>query len=66
MFVLHQAALPSVPRSIADPLETHRHCATGTLNVLIAARDAGVKAPGLRRLSLQPTVIKRATPKSNR
>ena len=42
-FVLHQAALPSVPRSIAEPLETHRHCATGTLNLLIAARDAGVK-----------------------
>ena len=42
-FALHQAALPSVPRSIADPLETHRHCVTGTLNVLIAARDAGVK-----------------------
>ena len=42
-FVLHQAALPSVPRSIADPLETHRHCVTGTLNLLIAARDAGVK-----------------------
>ena len=42
-FVLHQAALPSVPRSVADPLETHRHCVTGTLNVLIAARDNGVK-----------------------
>ena len=42
-YVLHQAALPSVPRSIADPLETHRHCVTGTLNVLVAARDAGVK-----------------------
>lgn len=42
-FVLHQAALPSVPRSTANPLETHRHCVTGTLNVLIAARDAGVK-----------------------
>jgi len=42
-YVLHQAALPSVPRSIADPLETHRHCVNGTLNVLIAARDAGVK-----------------------
>ena len=42
-FALHQAALPSVPRSIANPLETHRHCATGTLNVLIAARDAGLK-----------------------
>lgn len=42
-YVFHQAALPSVPRSIADPLETHHHCVTGTLNVLIAARDAKVK-----------------------
>jgi len=42
-FVLHQAALPSVPRSIADPLETHRHCLTGTVNVLIAARDQGLR-----------------------
>ena len=42
-YVLHQAALPSVPRSIKDPLTTHEVNATGTLNVLIAARDAGVK-----------------------
>ena len=42
-YVLHQAALPSVPRSLADPLETHRHCVTGALTVLVAARDAGVK-----------------------
>jgi nucleoside-diphosphate-sugar epimerase len=42
-FVLHQAALPSVPRSIADPATTHDVGATGTLNVLIAARDGGVK-----------------------
>ena len=42
-FVLHQAALPSVPRSLADPLETHLHCLTGTLNVLLAARDCGVR-----------------------
>ena len=42
-FVLHQAALPSVPRSLAHPLETHLHCLTGTLNVLVAARDCGVK-----------------------
>lgn len=41
--IFHEAALPSVPRSIADPLETHEHCVTGTLNVLIAARDAGVR-----------------------
>ena len=42
-YVLHHAALPSVPRSVADPLETHRHCVTGTLNLLVAARDAEVK-----------------------
>ncbi len=42
-YVLHQAALPSVPRSVEHPLETHEICVTGTLNVLIAARDAGVK-----------------------
>jgi nucleoside-diphosphate-sugar epimerase len=41
--VLHQAALPSVPRSIADPLGSHAVNATGTLNVLIAARDARVQ-----------------------
>jgi UDP-glucose 4-epimerase len=41
--VYHQAALPSVPRSVDDPLETHRHCVTGTLNVLIAARDGGAR-----------------------
>lgn len=42
-YVIHLAALPSVPRSVADPLETNRHCVDGTLNVLVAARDAGVK-----------------------
>jgi UDP-glucose 4-epimerase len=42
-YVFHQAALASVPRSVADPLTTHEANATGTLNVLIAARDAGVK-----------------------
>lgn len=41
--VFHQAALPSVPRSVAAPLETHEQCVTGTLNVLMAARDAGVR-----------------------
>lgn len=40
--VLHQAALGSVPRSMADPLNTHRANATGFLNMLVAARDAGV------------------------
>jgi nucleoside-diphosphate-sugar epimerase len=42
-YVLHQAALPSVPRSVSDPLASHECNATGTLNVLIAARDANVK-----------------------
>jgi nucleoside-diphosphate-sugar epimerase len=42
-YVLHQAALASVPRSLKDPIATHHANATGTLNVLIAARDAGVK-----------------------
>ena len=41
-FVLHQAALPSVPRSVADPAASHEACATGTLNMLVAARDADV------------------------
>jgi UDP-N-acetylglucosamine 4-epimerase len=40
--VLHQAALGSVPRSISDPLATHRANATGFLNMLVAAKDAGV------------------------
>ena len=41
--VFHQAALGSVPRSVADPLTTHEVNITGTLNVLLAARDAGVR-----------------------
>jgi nucleoside-diphosphate-sugar epimerase len=42
-YILHQAALPSVPRSVVDPLTSHEVNATGTLNILIAAKDAGVK-----------------------
>ncbi len=42
-YVFHLAALPSVPRSIDDPLTTHTYNVTGTLNTLIAARDAQVK-----------------------
>jgi UDP-glucose 4-epimerase len=41
--IFHQAALPSVPRSVDDPLTTHEYNVTGTLNVLLAARDAGVR-----------------------
>jgi nucleoside-diphosphate-sugar epimerase len=42
-YVLHQAAIPSVPRSVADPLTSNRANITATLNALVAARDAGVK-----------------------
>lgn len=42
-YVLHQAALGSVPRSIANPLDSHRHNVDGFMNMLIAARDAKVK-----------------------
>jgi len=41
--VLHQGALPSVPRSVDDPALTHRHCVDATFTLLLAARDAGVK-----------------------
>jgi nucleoside-diphosphate-sugar epimerase len=42
-YVLHQAAIPSVPRSVKDPITSNRANVDGTLNVLVAARDAGVK-----------------------
>jgi len=41
--VYHIGALPSVPRSVDDPLESNRHNVDGTLNVLVAARDAGAR-----------------------
>jgi len=42
-FVFHQAAIPSVPRSIKDPRSSHETNITGTLNVLLAARDNNVR-----------------------
>jgi UDP-N-acetylglucosamine/UDP-N-acetyl-alpha-D-glucosaminouronate 4-epimerase len=42
-FVLHQAAIPSVPRSVKDPVTSNRANITASLNVLVAARDAAVK-----------------------
>ena len=42
-YVYHQAALASVPRSVKDPLATNEACVTGTVNVLHAAKEAGVK-----------------------
>jgi nucleoside-diphosphate-sugar epimerase len=42
-YIFHQAAIPSVPRSIADPKSTERANINGTLSLLLAARDAGVQ-----------------------
>ncbi len=42
-YVLHEAAIPSVQRSVLDPMISHRSNVDSTLNILIAARDAGVK-----------------------
>lgn len=42
-YVLHEAAIPSVPKSVADPYTSNRANVDGTLNLLIAARDAKVK-----------------------
>jgi nucleoside-diphosphate-sugar epimerase len=42
-FVLHQAAIPSVPRSVEDPITSNRANIDASLNVLVASRDAGVQ-----------------------
>jgi nucleoside-diphosphate-sugar epimerase len=42
-YVLHQAAIPSVPRSVEDPVTSNRANVDASLNILVAARDAGVK-----------------------
>ena len=42
-YILHQAAIPSVPRSVEDPVSSHNANITGTLNVLMGAREAKVK-----------------------
>jgi len=42
-YVLHQAAIPSVPRSVADPVTSNRSNIDGSLNILVAARDARVR-----------------------
>lgn len=60
--VFHEAALASVPRSVAAPLESHAACATGTLTLLNGARDAGVKrfvyAASSSAYGDQPTPLK--------
>jgi len=42
--IFHQAAIPSVPRSVKDPIASNEANITGTLNVLVAAKDCGVPA----------------------
>jgi nucleoside-diphosphate-sugar epimerase len=67
-FVLHQAAIPSVPRSVQDPITSNRANIDASLNVLVAARDANVKrlvyagsssaygdAPTLPKIETMPT-----------
>ena len=41
--VLHQGAVPSVPRSVDDPATTHQHCVNATFTLLLAARDSKIK-----------------------
>src|SRR6476646_7650773 len=41
--VFHEAALPSGPRSVDDPAETHRACLDGTFKLLVKAKEGGVK-----------------------
>ncbi len=41
--VFHEAALPSVPRSVEDPAETHRACVDGTFNLLLKSKETGVR-----------------------
>ena len=63
--IFHQAALASVPRSVEAPLETHAACATGTIQLLDAARRTGVRrvvyAASSSAYGDQPTSSKRET-----
>ena len=68
-YVLHQAAIPSVPKSIADPLTSHRANIDGTMNMLLAARDAQVKrfiyAASSSAYGNTPTLPKREDMRAN-
>ncbi|WP_425615428.1 SDR family oxidoreductase [Anatilimnocola sp. NA78] len=63
--IFHQAALASVPRSVEDPLATHAACVTGTVVLLHAAQQAGVKrvvyAASSSAYGNQPTPLKKET-----
>ncbi|HEV3152861.1 MAG TPA: SDR family oxidoreductase [Candidatus Baltobacteraceae bacterium] len=68
-YVLHQAAIPSVPKSIADPVSSHRANIDGTFNVLLAAREANVRrvvyAASSSAYGNTPTLPKREDMKAN-
>jgi nucleoside-diphosphate-sugar epimerase len=55
--VFHEAALPSVPRSVKDPVETHDACVNATFKLLVAAKEAGVKRFILRGIPVRPMAI---------
>src|SRR5262249_32911513 len=67
--VLHQAALPSVPKSVSDPIASHQCNVDGTLNLLIAAKDCGVRrvvvAASSSAYGESPTLPKVETMKSD-
>ena len=68
-FVLHQAAIPSVPKSINDPLTSHRANIDGTINMLLAAKEKKVKrfvyAASSSAYGNTPTLPKREDMKAN-
>ena len=55
-YVLHQAALPSVPRSVSDPITSNEINITGTLNMLFASKEEGIEREGqaFRALLFRP------------
>ena len=64
-YVVHQAAIPSVPRSVDRPVESHRANVDATLNLLIASRDAassGWCSPGRRPSTATPRCCRRPRP----
>jgi len=63
--VFHEAALASVPRSVADPVATNVNCVDATLNLLVAAHAAGCGGWCTRR-RLRFTAMRRLCPSTNR
>ncbi len=67
--VFHQAALPSVPRSVENPAETHRVCVDGTFNLLLKSKESGVRrfiyAASSSAYGDQPTLPKVETMKAD-